>query len=210
MPPLPAKKDVLLVLLERSSVFVHLDPRDDAVRVPSWFKKQPELVLQIGLNMAVPIRDLSIDDDALSGTLSFSRTPHFCYMPWRWVYALIGEDSRGMVWPEDIPPEVVAAKAAKARSARRPKLRAVPGPDDAPADESEPELELEHDGAARSAGVEAEASEPEPRESETEREDDGEAGEPDRATPDTTEGGDAASPEASGGKARPPYLRVVK
>ena len=80
VPPLPPKKDVLLALLERSSVFVHLDPRDDSVRVPTWFKKQPQLILQIGLNLAVPIRDLEVDDEAVSCTLSFSRTD--CHGLW--------------------------------------------------------------------------------------------------------------------------------
>src|SRR4029079_1703103 len=64
MPPtrLPRKKAVALALLEQSSVFVHLDPRDEKVRVPAWFKKQPQLVLQIGLNMAIPIKDLQVDE----------------------------------------------------------------------------------------------------------------------------------------------------
>ena len=44
-PELPPKKDVMLALLERSSVFIHLDPRHEEVRVPAWFKKQPQLVL---------------------------------------------------------------------------------------------------------------------------------------------------------------------
>ncbi len=43
---LPSKKDVALALLERSSVYVHLDPRQQADVVPPWFKKQPELVLR--------------------------------------------------------------------------------------------------------------------------------------------------------------------
>ena len=77
-PRLPAKKDVALALLEQSTVFVHLDPRREEVRVPPWFKKEHQLVLQIGLNMAIPIRDLDVGEDALSCTLSFQRSPHFC------------------------------------------------------------------------------------------------------------------------------------
>ena len=113
---LPPKKQVALALLERSSVFVHLDPRDERVRVPKWFKNQPQLVLQIGLNMAVRIPDLDIDEDAVSCTLSFNRSPHFCYVPWSSIYALVGEDGRGMVWPEDVPAEVAAQVSAAAAS----------------------------------------------------------------------------------------------
>ena len=124
--PLPPKKEVMLALLERSSVFVHLDPRRDDVRVPPWFKKQAQLVLQVGLNMAVPIPDLSVDDDSVSCTLSFSRSPHFCYVPWSAVFALVGDDSRGMVWPNDIPPEVAAQGEKRKRDVGKARLQAVP------------------------------------------------------------------------------------
>lgn len=124
---LPPKKDVALALLERSTIFLHLDPRDEGVRVPPWFKKQAQLVLQVGLNMAVPIHDLSVDDHGVSCTLSFSRSPHYCVIPWKAVYALVGEDGRGMVWPDDVPPEVAAQAQQQARPAKeRAHLRAVP------------------------------------------------------------------------------------
>jgi len=107
--PLPPKKEVALALLERSNdrgIFVHLDPRQATVVVPPWFKKQPQLVLQIGLNMPVPIPDLRLDEDGLSCTLSFNRSPFHCVVPWASVFAMVGEDGRGMVWPEDVPAEV--------------------------------------------------------------------------------------------------------
>ena len=104
--PLPPKKEVALALLEQSSVYVHLDPRPSAVVVPVRFKKQAQLVLQVGLNMAVQIPDLRLDDDGLSCTLSFERQPFFCVVPWGSVFAMVGDDGRGMVWPEDVPAEV--------------------------------------------------------------------------------------------------------
>jgi hypothetical protein len=105
-PRLPPKKDVLLALLHGPSVYVHLDPRRPGVVVPAWFKKQPQLVLQVGTNLAVPIPDLSIDEAGVSCTLSFNRAPFFCRMPWTAVYALVGEDGRALIWPEDVPPEL--------------------------------------------------------------------------------------------------------
>lgn len=127
---LPPKKDVALALLESSTVFVHLDPRAEGVMVPPWFKKQPQLVLQIGLNMPVPIPDLSLDGDGVSCTLSFNRSPQFCSVPWKAIYALVGEDGRGMVWPDDVPPEVaaqtrVASGEPKAKKKKKAHLRAV-------------------------------------------------------------------------------------
>src|SRR3954469_17551336 len=136
MPPLPPKKAVALDLLERTSVFVHLDPRRPGVIVPLVFAKQPQLVLQVGLNMAITIPDLEVEDAGISCTLSFSRRPQFCRLPWSAIYALIGQEGGGMVWPEDVPPEVVAQQRAGSSSgtaakkeapARRPMLRAVEG-----------------------------------------------------------------------------------
>jgi stringent starvation protein B len=119
-----------LDLLERTSVFVHLDPRRPGVIVPQGFLKQPQLVLQIGLNMAIAIPDLEVGDEGISCTLSFNKRPHFCRLPWSSIYALIGESGGGMVWPEDVPPEVVSqqrAAAKKEAKPRRPGLRAISG-----------------------------------------------------------------------------------
>ena len=115
---LPAKKDVALALLAGPSVFVHLDPRKDGVVVPKWFKSQPQLVLQIGLHLAVRIPDLEVGDRGISCTLSFNRSPFWCDLPWDAIYALVGEDGRGMVWPESVPPELAQAQ--------KPGLKAVP------------------------------------------------------------------------------------
>jgi stringent starvation protein B len=114
--PLPPKKEVALALLERSSVHVHLDPRGDGVMVPVWFKKQPQLVLQIGLNMPVPIPDLRLDDEGLSCTLSFNRSPFYCVVPWPSVFAMVGDDGRGMVWPDDVPPEIATQAQGQAQA----------------------------------------------------------------------------------------------
>src|SRR5215471_2823729 len=111
--PLPPKKDVATALLQGPSLYIHLDPRKPDVIVPQYFKKQPQLVLQVGLNMAIPIPDLKVDDDAITCTLSFSRKPFWCRLPWTAVFALVGEDMKGMVWPDEVPAEVAAQREAK-------------------------------------------------------------------------------------------------
>jgi len=128
-PPLPRKKDILEKLLGDSNVFIHLDPRKRGVVVPKWFQNQPELILQLGLQMAVPIPDLEVDDEGVSCTLSFSKAPFWCCIPWTSVFALISErDKRGVVWPEDVPPDGQAARSLKP-VVKRPKLTAL-GPND--------------------------------------------------------------------------------
>jgi len=189
---LPSKQEVALSLLQSAtSVYVHLDPRPEDVLVPSWFKKQPQLVLQIGLNMAVQIPDLDVGDSAISCTLSFNRSPEFCKMPYSAIFALVGEDGRGMVWPESVPAEVAAAAegrspAAPVEQARRPKLRVAKEGKR----RSEAATEEQQGGKPRArAGEKAKGAEQEPKSA---------AG----STPEVKE-----TPKK---KALPPYLRVVK
>lgn len=136
-PSLPPKKDVALALVEKSSVYLYLDPRRDGVVVPPWFRRQPELILQVGLDMAIPIPDLRFDDEGVSATLSFKGSQFFCVVPWPAVFAMRGEDGRGMIWPDDLPPEMYAqAKSGAAAEgepapvapAKREGPRAVPSP----------------------------------------------------------------------------------
>jgi hypothetical protein len=117
----PAKKEVALALLEGSSMFVHLDPRRPDVMVPKWFVGQPQLILQVGLNMAIPIPDLKVDDTGITCTLSFNRTPFWCRVPWTAVYALVGEDGRGGLWAEDVPPEIPLQQKARPTKPVTPK-----------------------------------------------------------------------------------------
>lgn len=150
MPPLPRKQAVALDLLERTSVFVHLDPRRPGVIVPQGFLKQPQLVLQIGLNMAIAIPDLDVGEEGISCTLSFNKRPHFCSLPWSSIYALIGEQGGGMVWPEDVPPEVVSqqrAAAKKEAKPRKPGLRAISGNGAAVSSEGGEAADRNDDGA---------------------------------------------------------------
>jgi stringent starvation protein B len=199
--PLPPKKEVALALLERSSVHVHLDPRAGGVVVPPWLKKQAQLVLQVGLNMPVPIPDLHLDDDGMSCTLSFNRSPFFCVVPWASVFAMVGDDGRGMVWPEDVPPEV--ARQTQARAAQQEP--AAPRKDAS----KRPVLEeVKGDGAAKAKRPRKKPAASVPQ------------GRPEIAPP-APRAADRSTPVASDTNARstngrkpkrelPPYLRVVK
>jgi stringent starvation protein B len=193
---LPPKKDVMLALLERSSVYIHLDPRPESVRVPPWFKKQPQLVLQVGLNMAVRIPDLKVGDDAVSCTLSFSRSPFFCYMPWTAVFALVADDGKGMLWPNDIPPEVAAQQAERvqkdqARERIRPVAEVAPS-----------------EAAARGAKAESAKPSGKKRGAAKLRQEKAPVAEEPRDRAAAGPAGGAPSRESK--RPLPPYLRVVK
>lgn len=122
--PLPLKRDVAKMLLRKGSLFVHLDPRASDVFVPPWLRHQAQLVLQVGYDMPIPIPDLRVDDEGVFGTLSFSRNPFTCAVPWHAVFALVGDEGRGMVWPESMPPEIAAEVE---REAMRSKLSGESG-----------------------------------------------------------------------------------
>lgn len=228
--PLPPKKDVAEALLEGPSVFVHLDPRRTGVNVPKWFQRQPQLVLQIGLNMAIPIPDLRLDDEGITCTLSFSRTPFWCSIPWSCVYALVGEDGRGMVWPDDVPPEVAvqmqrnAAQQQQPKAAKkaRPKLSAVEGG----AGSAEREAPAELESAERPPAAKTEATSESDEQPERETKEGSPApilaiasapkpSEKAEESRDESEDGDQTpKPKPTGSKKAkrelPPYLRVIK
>lgn len=100
------KKEVASALLRNGNVFIHLDPRKEGVAVPPRLKLQSQLVLQVGWDMPVPIPDLSLDDEGLYATLSFKGVPFTCFLPWRAIFAVVGEDAKGITWKEDMPTEI--------------------------------------------------------------------------------------------------------
>jgi stringent starvation protein B len=231
MPPLPRKKAVALDLLERTSVFVHLDPRRPSVIVPQGFLKQPQLVLQIGLNMAISIPDLDVTDEGITCTLSFNKRPHFCSLPWSSIYALIGEQGGGMVWPDDVPPEVVSQQRSAAKKdprARKMNLRAVGG-DSADRNASADEPSTQRSGSEVPAAGSKEGRAPSSRpprlvqvvsnpkpapaasgSSAAPQQVAAKANEPDSKKPDsTTRSQDEASRPPANKPSRPPYLRLV-
>ena len=135
---LPAKEDVARGLLLRGSVFIHLDPRADGVLVPPHLAAQPHLVLQIGLDLAVPIPDLRVDGEGIYGTLSFNRSPFTVTVPWGSVFALADDQGRAMVWPDSLPEEL-RAEVEREMGVRPPRgLRVVAGEDGAAETEPEP------------------------------------------------------------------------
>jgi hypothetical protein len=210
--PLPLKRDVAKMLLRKGSLFVHLDPRASDVFVPPWLRHQAQLVLQVGFDMPIPIPDLRVDDDGVFGTLSFSRNPFTCAVPWHAVFALVGDEGRGMVWPESMPPEIAAEVE---REAMRSKIGGDSSRDgEAPrrSDFVRSEFDARPIRDAESRGTRilrdgpyAELPGPKEREPAVLR-----AAEPSGRT----RRGDSSRPPAgrAGGRRRalPPYLRVVK
>jgi hypothetical protein len=192
---LPPKQDVARALLLSGSVFIHLDPRREGVAVPKWLRRQPQLVLQVGLDMAIPIPDLRVDERGIYGTLSFNRSPFTCLLPWEAIFALAGDDGRGMVWPESMPAEI-SAEIEREAGRRAPAGLSVVEVGEGSAED---DLEVETDPAviplrpARKPSAPAVARD----------------ADPDDAAPDAPAPSEAPRPNAKG-KVLPPYLRIIK
>src|SRR5215470_5434847 len=130
-PEMPAKKSTMEKLLRDGPVLVHLDPRRPGVDVPAQHRGEPRLVLRLSYGLTPPIADLAVEEHALTGTLTFRGVPHRCVVPWISVFAVVGEDGRGLVWGEDVPVEIAheyardvrATTSTKPEKAKRP-LRA--------------------------------------------------------------------------------------
>src|SRR5215468_1773320 len=121
-PEMPAKRSTMEKLLRDGPVLVHLDPRRPGVDVPAQHRAEPRLVLRFGFGLTPPIADLAVEEHALSGTLTFRGVPHRCIVPWTSVFAVVGEDGRGLVWGEDVPVEISHeyARDAKATTSAKP------------------------------------------------------------------------------------------
>lgn len=99
------KRKLFEQLLGEGIAALHLDPRVAGVYLPSYLTDQPVLVLNYSYRYGVG--DFRFDDKAVEATLSFSKQPYFCIVPWSAVFA-VTTDSRtqGSVWQEDLPPEL--------------------------------------------------------------------------------------------------------
>lgn len=104
----PGKRQFVDELLERGPVLIHINACSDEVDIPDRLRGNPKLVLRFGYGLSPAITDLEVDDEGVSGTLTFGGIPHHCMLPWPAVYAAVSEsDQRGMVWPDDVPPAVL-------------------------------------------------------------------------------------------------------
>ena len=209
-----------MALLGETWPFLHIDGRAAGVDLPEALRG-PSVTLQIGYDMPLPIPDLTVDDAGVRCTLSFRRTPHFCIIPWKAIYAFSDVDGRNVVFPDDVPPEVATAQAKAntpappaatgslgARPDIGPKVRPEIGPKGRP--EIGPEIGSEN-GSERGPDIgpdirprkqpPAQAA-PAPRPAPTPRPTEDM---PDEAAPPAS----SPSPTLKSGKPRPSHLKLV-
>jgi hypothetical protein len=122
----PTKRELVAALIEQGDVLIHLDPRRTDVVLPEHLRKTPTVALSLGLSTPVPIPDLDLGEDAITATLSFSRTPHRCVLPWTAIYLITSGHGRAYLWAQDAPPEALAELLALALAEREAAAAAPP------------------------------------------------------------------------------------
>src|SRR5262245_53230543 len=120
----PSKQQAFLALLREGWTSLHLDARRPGVVVPEQLRREPHLVLQYGHDLPIPIPDLEVDEYGVQATLSFSRAAHRTIVPWSAVYVVACDDGRGVLYSEDVPPDVTVIAARATSDAAPPDLEA--------------------------------------------------------------------------------------
>jgi stringent starvation protein B len=120
----PSKQQAFLALMREGWTSLHLDARRPGVVVPEALRGEPHLVLQYGHDLPIPIPDLEVDEYGVRATLSFSRAAHLTVVPWSAVYVVACDDGRGVLYSEDVPPDVTVIAARATSDAAPPDLQA--------------------------------------------------------------------------------------
>lgn len=98
------------LLNENPIVTVLVDPKVEGVVLPLNLMKSDEPVaIQLGLNLANPIKDFFMGSDGITGTLSFSRVPFKVFLPWDSIVGM-GPGSPPPVSPGGGRPNLIALK----------------------------------------------------------------------------------------------------
>lgn len=110
------KKTIFNHLVVANNVYVQF--RTEGATLPERLYREESACLVWGFDRVVPIRDMRSDDEGVSGTLSFGRTPHWCKIPWDNIFAMhTGDESSLRMWPESMPTAIRAL--AKMRAWRK-------------------------------------------------------------------------------------------
>ncbi|MGQ4810394.1 hypothetical protein NKDENANG_03854 [Candidatus Entotheonellaceae bacterium PAL068K] len=101
-----SKEAVVLKLLEEGDTLLCLDARGQGVRVPPEHAHNPDLHLILNLNFPRPI---DVTAEGISATLSFAGRRFLCYVPMQALWGAFNPQTmQGMMWPDSMPPEVLA------------------------------------------------------------------------------------------------------
>ena len=106
------KKQRLLDALDKGIGQIHLDARRPGVSVPTQFRDNALLVLNISFRFDPP--DLTVTDWGVRQTLSFSGSRFSVSVPWSAIFGVVNLTSKEMaMFTDDMPPEVAEGTTDK-------------------------------------------------------------------------------------------------
>lgn len=105
--------ELLKCFLDSGEVFdVVVKPSIESV-MPAYLRGSDEVIFTWGRNMPIPIRDIKLDELALSGTLNFARVGQFwCYLDMNDITAAV-QSGRGVRFEETPASRRAAFKVIK-------------------------------------------------------------------------------------------------
>ncbi|MBI5547975.1 MAG: stringent starvation protein B [Deltaproteobacteria bacterium] len=100
------KRRLLEKALEHGRVTIHLDARRPGVLVPTRFRQDHHLRLNLSLRFDPP--DLTVGEWGVRETLSFAGVRFAVAVPWSAIFAITGAERTDQAWlyPEDMPKEL--------------------------------------------------------------------------------------------------------
>jgi stringent starvation protein B len=105
--PAPSKQAMAEHLLQQGPILIICDARRSGVELPDSLRTYNRLSLRFGYNLVPVIPDLTINEQGVSGTLTFNGAPAYVLLPWAAIYAItVDGEPRGMVWHEDVPDDL--------------------------------------------------------------------------------------------------------
>ncbi|GIX46281.1 MAG: hypothetical protein KatS3mg131_0492 [Candidatus Tectimicrobiota bacterium] len=120
----PRKEAVVLQLLAEGDTMLCLDARCEGVRVPPEHARNPALRLILNRKFPHPIE---VTEAGISANLSFGGRRFACFIPMQALWAAFNPHTmQGMLWPDSVPPEVLAEMAQRSES-QAPTPRVIAG-----------------------------------------------------------------------------------
>jgi hypothetical protein len=118
------KRQIIAQLLEQEDfILLVVQVGQPGVQLPGPLLEAGQPVaLHIGWRMPVPIPDLALGEEAITGTLSFNRNPFACRLPWAAIVQVSVGDEH-LVWLS--PASAAMSQSAKPLKREPPKLRLV-------------------------------------------------------------------------------------
>lgn len=120
-PEFPLKHDAVQALMAHGVVRLVILPKSTGCLLPDHLLERDAVALDIGVDMPIPIRDLTVDHFGVRGTLSFNRRPFACVVPWA---AVVGAAVVGKCVADFGYPKSESAKHGPARAqAQKPEQK---------------------------------------------------------------------------------------